>query len=763
MFDSMALSRLGDGGGLLFYSYKINQSCRFNDDDSAYLSYTQVAGNRRKWTVSLWLKRCNLSIAEMPLFYGNSVYEFLRFESGDTITAGFNGYNKTFVPVFRDPTGWVHVLWAVDTEQATAANRSRLYINGIEITSYTGSDPPLNNDAVDIGVASTVIYLAKKGSQAVYGDFYLAEPYFIDGSQLTPFYFGKFKYNIWIPKDYSVPVADNNCKLDFADSADLGNDVSGNNNDWTPSGLTSDDQVEDSPTNNYPVLNTLTKDTSPPILSNGSLQVVTAVGGYGRTPTTFALPTTGKWYWEVDNSSGSYTIIGIIDVESVQFQDPQETERFTDGVDAYGYWGIDGNKYNNGSGSAYGATYTTGDIIGIKYNADNGSLEFLKNNISQGVAWTGLTKRYSPCIGDSWGGASSTLIINFGQLGFTYTPPSGFKALCSNNLSNPSIRESSTGFDVLTWTGDDTSPRDVSGLEFQPDAVWIKNRDMSSNHVLTDSVRGASKTILPNDTDTESTNHINGYVSGFNSDGFELTAGSSGDRETNDSPDDYVAWCFRKGTKYGFDIQTYTGTGVAHAENHDLGDVPELIIVKNLESVSNWPVYHHHALNKTDPETDFGYLDTVSAWADNIDFWNDTAPTSTQFTVGTNVGVNENTKNHIAYLWRSIPQFSKVFSYTGNGNADGTFVWCGFRPRYLLVKSTDSTLWFIIDTERATYNPTSNYLRANAGDSEDTVDLVDILSNGFKLRNSNNTFNKNAITFVGIAYAEQPVKYSNAR
>jgi hypothetical protein len=192
-----------------------------------------------------------------------------------------------------------------------------------------------------------------------------------------------------------------------------------------------------------------------------------------------------------------------------------------------------------------------------------------------------------------------------------------------------------------------------------------------------------------------------------------------------------------------------------------------LIIAKNrTEGDDHWPVYHHHALNKTDPETDYGLLSVLNAWAD-IACWNDTAPTSTVFSVGTNNFINENTKEFVAYLWRSIPGFSKVFSYEGNGNALGPYVYCGFRPQFVIIKDVDSSSsgWIMFDTARDVVNPTARVLYPYIPNAENATGThpVDVFSNGFKVRASTVDYNRNASTMVGIAIAEQPGKFSNAR
>ena len=184
----------------------------------------------------------------------------------------------------------------------------------------------------------------------------------------------------------------------------------------------------------------------------------------------------------------------------------------------------------------------------------------------------------------------------------------------------------------------------------------------------------------------------------------------------------------------------------------------------HVDGAQSWGVFHHHAFNKTDPETDYGVLDLANAWADSAVLWNDTAPTSSQFTVGTSALVNANTQNHIAYLFRSIEGFSKVFSYEGNGNANGPVTYLGFRPKYVLIKNADgANNWLILDAARDTYNPCSKQLYPDATNAETTSVTLDILSNGFKLRNTTATINTLNQTYIGIAFAEMPFKYSNAR
>jgi hypothetical protein len=357
---------------------------------------------------------------------------------------------------------------------------------------------------------------------------------------------------------------------------------------------------------------------------------------------------------------------------------------------------------------------------------------------------------------------STGVKANFGSYSFAHTPPSGFKPLMSRNLPEPSILQPSVGFNVITYTGDNTTPRSITGGGCAPDFVWLKNRTGAWGHNLQDTVRGDNKTLFSDATTTEQTSHTRGYISSLDTDGFTLTRGGTDAHYVNYNAENYVAWCFKKGAEYGFDIQSYVGTGSAQTVSHNLGEVPELIIVKSRDTAAHWYVYHHHALNATDPETDYGLLAGTNTWTDLSTIWNDTAPTSSQFSVGSHADVVKLNDNFIAYLWRSIPGFSKVFSFEGNGAANGPYVFCGFRPRYILWKNVDAaTNWNLYDTERDTYNgANTKYLAANLSAAETATGVfLDYFSNGFKIK----TAMASSQTVVGIAIAEQPGKFSNAR
>ena len=245
---------------------------------------------------------------------------------------------------------------------------------------------------------------------------------------------------------------------------------------------------------------------------------------------------------------------------------------------------------------------------------------------------------------------------------------------------------------------------------------------------------------------------------------IRIQPGSHTPYQTNASGVSYVAWNWKESATAGFDIVGYTGTGSAKTEAHSLSAVPHLMIVKSRDGAYSWAVYHHK--NTSAPEDDVLFLDQNVATDSSPVQWNDTAPTSSVFSLGTGNAVNRNTDAYIAYLWSEKQGFSKFGSYTGNGNADGPFVYLGFKPSFLMTKRTDSTgNWFMFDNKRSTFNEIDgDYLEADLPSAEVTtstaVDL-DFLSNGFKIRNTSSSYNASGGTYIYMAFAEQPFVNSN--
>jgi hypothetical protein len=316
-------------------------------------------------------------------------------------------------------------------------------------------------------------------------------------------------------------------------------------------------------------------------------------------------------------------------------------------------------------------------------------------------------------------------------------------------------------FQTKLYTGDGSSRSiTLDGSEdMQPDWVWIKDKGRSGyNHILNDSVRGATKYVRSNLTNDEDT--YTNAITSFDSNGFTLGADSS-NGEHNVSSQSYVAWCWKESPTAGFDILTFTGNASGNQTiSHNLSAVPKWWNIKRLDQASNWCTYHV-GLGGADHNL---FLNTTSASQTDTGIWNNTLPTSSVFSVGNNIDANGNGASHIYYGWAEKQGYSKFGSYTGNGNADGTFIYTGFRPAWIIIKrsSSSGSNWHMHDTKRDPFNIVSADLYADANNAEDdSTDRLDIVSNGIKIRNSNGAYNTSGATYIYAAFAESPFVNSN--
>ena len=319
-------------------------------------------------------------------------------------------------------------------------------------------------------------------------------------------------------------------------------------------------------------------------------------------------------------------------------------------------------------------------------------------------------------------------------------------------MAYTTIDDPSAYFKIQTYTGTGSSNAQTfadTDTDMQPDMVWIKSRSDEFNNMLYDSARGVTKHIKPDSTAAQATDA--NALTAFGSDGF--TVGSNSD--LNNSSDTYVAWCWKESATAGFDIIAFTGNATARTISHSLSAVPHWMITKNTVDGEQWRCYHRGFA--TDPETDYMDFNLNETLNDNADIWNDTAPTSSVFSVGTDSGVNGNTDAMIAYLWTSIQGFSKFGSYRGNDGNDGAFVYTGFKPAYVMTKKYSATgaSWQICDNKRPGFNVINDSLSVDSTAVEQTHVAMDFCANGFKCRNSNRDSNHNAL-YAFMAFAEQP-------
>ena len=316
-------------------------------------------------------------------------------------------------------------------------------------------------------------------------------------------------------------------------------------------------------------------------------------------------------------------------------------------------------------------------------------------------------------------------------------------------MAYTTIDDPSAFFQCTLYTGDGSTTHAITNggnSDLQPDMVWIKDRGAANWHSITDVVRGHSKAIFPNDTAAEDTS--NAYVKAFNSDGFTL--GSAGS-DVNANSNTYVSWQWKEQAGV-FDIVSYTGNGSARTISHNLGAVPTMMIIKKRNTAAPWSVGHASLGANQVLE-----LDVTDAVATDNSYWNNTRPTSSVFSVGTDGNQNTDGHTYVIYLFGNKQGVSKMGSYTGNGNANGEFIYTGFKPRWIMIKGTNiARNWGINDTKRSPINQTQDSLYSNVADAETgSGNYIDFLSNGFKLRDTALTMN-GAYNYIYMAFAENP-------
>ena len=879
--------------------YEVKRSLRFNGADSANLTRTSSSASTT-FTYSVWLKRTKFTGYQYIFSMSGRGFAF-HTNTNSFYLYDANNLNESTAK-FRDPNAWYHIVVQINSGTATSYVNNELVHNAVGGGAFTLTTTA---NATRIGSYEPGYY---------YFEGYMAEINLVDGLVLAPSSFAETDAitGQWIPKKYVGSYGTNGFYLNFLDNSGttattLGKDSSGNGNNFTPNNFVTGDVVKDSPTNNFATLNVLSK-SSGVTTQEGNLYAQGS-SAWRNIVANFHM-SSGKWYWEIYIKQVGTAIYGIMPATRGNNRQDFYADIYTGTYsDEWGYRN-NGYLYNSASANTtWGDSYTTGDILSFALDMDNGTLDIKKNNSTTGSQITGIstTKEYRAAFTYYTSGTQSN--INFGQDStfagqktaqgntdgngkgdFYYAPPSGYKALCSANLPDPTIKLPNKHFDTVLYTGDGSSSRTFSNvLQFQPDWIWLKIRSAAYSHLLYDAVRGAGslKAISSSTAGTEGSpadNSTYGFLSSFDANGFTVTNGSAGTTYTNQSSATYVAWNWNggnsdsktytvtvvsdSGNKYrfdgfgtsavtldlaeggtyifnypsahpfrfsttsdgthgggteyttgvtvlsstsvqivvaasapqlhyfctihsgmggaintnstlgssnfdgslqatvkanttaGFSIGTYTAQSSGSATvGHGLAIAPDVVITKSRTVTSNWYIYH-----KDIGQDGWILFTSGAATTSNSAVWNP-APTSSVFTYGSGL-VNQG--NIVFYAFSEVAGYSKFGSYTGNGSTDGTFVFTGFRPAFILWKPSTqaATNWVMVDNKRDTFNVVDAYLLADVGNNvsgaEGDLDLVDFLSNGFKLRQVSGN-NESGQTIIYLAFAESPFKNARAR
>jgi len=583
----------------------------------------------------------------------------------------------------------------------------------------------------------------------------------------------------WTQVEEQYTITDDGCgEYNRFIGGGLGKDTSGNGNNWTPNNLAATDQMLDSPTNNFCTWNVLDKGSSY-TLSEGNLKGIATSDWFAVKGTQST--TSGKRYFEIqlNTSAGISDQMAGLCGEDTKVSGSSPLAQDDPPIVLYHFGGL---VTKNGTNVQTGLTaMTVGAVLGVAVDFDASTVQFYVNNVAQGVAESLPTTAIMLPI--HVGANGRTVTANFGQdssfagnktaqgntdgngIGdFYYTPPTGYLALCTSNLPAVSVVPSEH-FNTVLYTGNG-STQSITGVGFQPDLTWIKERSDTSSHQIFNSISGAGNGLHTNTTSAEFSDSQT--LSSFESDGFNVGTSTG----INHSGQTNVAWNWKAngsgssntdGTitstvsanaDAGFSIVSYTGTGSSATVGHGLSKTPEIIILKDRDTARNWGVYG----------SDFYKLRFNSDHGDFGSSAQDVTSNSSALTINTDGDVNISGDDYIAYCFHSVEGYSKVSSYEGTANTDGPFIYTGFRPAYVLVKRVDGVRnWLIFDSKRGNYNPIDQRLYADHSTGENYGDSVDFTSNGFKVITNSTNVNYSGDTYLYLAFAETPFKYSNAR
>ena len=720
-------------------SYTVGNGAMFIGANSEDLSRGSMSGTATTFTVSMWVKRAEPAVGgtNANFMFTTASDAGLSFSNNSTadVLAWYSGSYTATTRVFNDQSSWMNVVFKSDSGTGTA------YVNGVEMLS-----------SLTVNGADATMAIGSYNNSSNFWDGYMAEVVMIDGTALEPSSFGQVDTSTgrWIPKDVSgLTFGTNGFYLNFANSSDVGNDVSGNNNDFTNNNTVV--QVADTPTVNIATLDS--NRSGGGTISNGNKTLVTTGSSDKSTKATIRLPNTGKYYWESNLNVASSASIGHVIFLT------KSTQALTTGN---GSWTdtILLNRSNSGSVKLNGT-----DIFTISGTASINDKYQVAVDLDNNKMWFGINNSFFNATGGTDGnpstGANAMIVKDF----------AGYFPMFGNFNTQQTVR-----FDSADWTY--TPPTDYvsltqdslpTGESYQTAFSWIKNRDASDNHMLFDRVRGIYNDIHSNTQDAEVTN-VN-TLQRFLNGGVQV----GNDVQVNTASESYVAWNWYMetagtgssntdgtinttstlvDTNLGLSVSKYTGTGANATIGHGLGVVPEFFMVKRLNtSGTDWMVYFS-ALGATKNLV----LNNNGTGSTSITRWNNTEPTSSVISLGTTTAVNGSSDTYVCYAF-APSQFTAIGSYKGNGNANGSFVptinslGIPLKVQWVMIKRTDAAnSWQLTDTVRTPNNASSLILQAQLSNAELDNSDMDNLTSGFKLRSTDNIFNNSSGTYVYLAF-----------
>jgi hypothetical protein len=813
MFNNNLLMGAASAGGTSLV--EVGNSALYTTTSQELERTPGSAGNVDKFTFSAWVYMCNPTSGNTPIFgaINTSANQHRLFTTAGG-TLQFDLYlSNSFVgrvissQVLRD-IGWYHTVAVYDSGNAIAGDRMRIYLNGERITDLTSVvDPSQNLDGLICGA-----HLHQIGMHDGFGttlDGYMAEAVLLDGTVAEPSSFGQYDSTgtFWTPKSSAeikaLTFGTTGFYLDNTTNAQT--DASGTGNNFTNTGSVT--LSTNTPTNINTLVNPLSMFQSMS-LANGNNKVTFTAATYTGNIFTIPIPPTGKWKMEVDMTAitGGLIRMGIIEkteyspknmATNIPFDhsslgNPDFNTISTSGGNASAIGRVDGTDYNFASEANGSRVVSNGDRWGLYYDADSGKF-WAANDDGSGdttyfyedsggtagnpatgsnpLATSNTSKSYQFYV---TGYSDPTANRNFlfkEEADWILTTPTGYAPLTTANIALATTRTASDTtkyFETTLYEGSGSEQSVQSDTTTNTSAFsWIKNRDATDNHMLFDRVRGATKDLHSNTNDIEVTNAqtVKAFIGGG------VTLGT--DVEVNTNNESYVLWNWMIGTSgngssnedgsinttatlvdttLGLSVSKYTGTGANATVGHGLGVAPNIMFIKNLGVTDSWAVYYGD-------NTDYLVLNTTAATVDDNTMWNDTTPTSSVFSVGSNHQVNASSETYIAYCFANS-QFISVGSYIGNGNADGTFIptlnslGVSIQPSWIMIKASSRTSpWTMYDTSRLPYNVNTKALEADANTAEQThgAAIIDIDTGGFKPRGSSYYLNESSATYTYLA------------